>query len=99
MGQKRKTRPETHREHPRDNKLHSSSGTGLSECASHSALPIDKFGAENDIGIVKHSLLERDHKELGVLEVILEHAANVLSMAQIQSSVDLIQNVHRRGLE
>ena len=37
--------------------------------AGDSADAIDKFGAEEDVGIVEHALLERDYDELRFLEV------------------------------
>ena len=50
---------------------------------------VHKLGAEDDVGVAEHALLERDHNELGVGEVRLDHAPNVLGVAQVQSSIHL----------
>mmetsp|Transcript_65002 Transcript_65002/g.164754 ORF Transcript_65002/g.164754 Transcript_65002/m.164754 type:complete len:296 (+) Transcript_65002:306-1193(+) len=49
--------------------------------------------------MVEHALFEGDHDELRVREVRPDHVADVLGVAQVQCRVDLIQNVHRSGLE
>ena len=50
---------------------------------------IHELGAEDDVGVAEHALLERDHNELGVGEVRLDHPPNVLGVAQVQGSVHL----------
>ena len=50
---------------------------------------VDELGAEDDVGITKHALLQADHDELGVGEVRPDHAPNVLRVAQVQRSVHL----------
>ena len=41
---------------------------------------INKLGSEENVGVVEHSVLERDHDELAVLEVVFQHLADVLSV-------------------
>lgn len=50
---------------------------------------VDKLGPEQNVGIGKHALLERDNDELRVGEVRLDHAPDVLCMAQVQRCVHL----------
>lgn len=52
-----------------------------------------EFNLEKDVCIPKHSLLQRDYKELRLREVLLYHFANVLRVLKIKSGVDLIENV------
>ena len=56
----------------------------------HSGHPVNELGAEQDVGVVEHAVLERDHDELGALEVGLEHVANVLGVTEIQGRVHLV---------
>ena len=46
---------------------------------------IDKLGAEKHVGVVEHALLERDDKELRLLEVRLDHRPDVLNTRGAQS--------------
>lgn len=39
---------------------------------------VDKLRPEDDVGVVEHAFLERDHDELARAEMGLEHGANVL---------------------
>lgn len=55
--------------------------------------------AENAVGILEHAILERDDDELGSLESGLDESTDVLCVGQIQGSIDLVKNVHGRGLE
>lgn len=54
---------------------------------------------EDAVGILEHAVLERDDDELGALETCLDQATNVLCMRQIQSGINLVQDVHGSGLE
>ena len=58
---------------------------------------IHKLGSKDNIGIVEHALLQGHHYELRVGEVGLDHPPNILSMAQIQCSVNL-QDTHHLPL-
>jgi hypothetical protein len=40
-----------------------------------------------------------DHNELRLWEVLLDHAANVLGVVQVQGGIDLIKDVQGGGLE
>lgn len=51
--------------------------------------PIHKLGPVYDVCIVEHPFLEGHHYELGIWEVGLDHSSNVLSVAQIQCSINL----------
>ena len=55
---------------------------------------IHKLGPEDDVGVAEHALLQRHHDELGVGEVRLDHAPDVLRVAQVQRSIHL----HRRAV-
>lgn len=55
----------------------------------HSWNPIHKLSAIDDIGVVEHAFLQGDNNELRVGEVGFDHAPNVLSVTQIQRSVNL----------
>ena len=59
---------------------------------------VHELGAEDDVGVAEHALLERDHDELGVGEVRLDHAPNVLGVAQVQRSIHLQHAVCLRGI-
>ena len=50
---------------------------------------IHKLGAEDDAGILEHALFERHNQKLRLREVLLDHAPNVLRVAQIQSRIHL----------
>ena len=52
---------------------------------------VHKLGAEDDVGVAEHALLERDHDELGVGEVRFDHAPDVLRVAQVQCGIHLGQ--------
>jgi hypothetical protein len=52
--------------------------------------PVHKLGAEEDVGVVKHPVLERDDDELGAPEVSLQHVADVLGVTQVQGRVHLV---------
>ena len=50
---------------------------------------IEEFGAEDDVGIVEHTLLQGDHNELGIREVLPDHASNVLCVAEVKRCIHL----------
>ncbi len=52
--------------------------------------PVHKLGAEEDVGVVEHPVLERDDDELGAPEVGLQHVADVLGVTQVQGRVHLV---------
>lgn len=77
--------------------------SGVRPCDSLTHLddtcPISELGPEQYIRIVEQPILQTDDDELRALEPILEQLADMLRMRKIQSRIDLVQNVHRRGLE
>jgi len=50
------------------------------------------------VGVLKEALFETDDDELAALEIFLDHEANVLRVMQVQSRVDLIEDVERGRL-
>lgn len=54
---------------------------------------------ENPVCVLEHAILQRDNNELRSLESRLDQTADVLRVRQIQSSVNLIKNVHWGGFE
>ena len=50
---------------------------------------IHELGAEDDIGVIEHALLQGDHDELRVREVGLDHVPDVLRVAQVQRRIHL----------
>mmetsp|Transcript_126419 Transcript_126419/g.307199 ORF Transcript_126419/g.307199 Transcript_126419/m.307199 type:complete len:273 (+) Transcript_126419:101-919(+) len=68
-------------------------------CPGHSRNTIHKLGAEDNVGVVEHPLLERHHNELRLAEMCPQHGANVLRVRKVQRRVNLIEDVHRSGLE
>ena len=63
------------------------------------ASAVAKAGAKEDIRISEEALLERDDDELGAAEACAEERADVLRVREVERSVDLVEDVHRRGLE
>lgn len=57
------------------------------------------LGLEKNVSVGEEALLERDDDELGALEAVAEELADVLRVAQVESRINLVQDVHRRGLE
>ena len=55
--------------------------------------------AEKDVRVREEALFERDDDELRPAEPRAEQLADVLRVREVQCRVDLIQDVHRRGLE
>jgi len=55
--------------------------------------------AEMDVRIPEESLFERDDDELHAAEPCAAERADVLHVREVQCCVDLVQDVHRRGLE
>ena len=53
---------------------------------------IHKFGPVYDVCIVEHPFLQGHYYELGIWEVGLDHSSNVLSVAQVQCSINLQEN-------
>lgn len=68
--------------------------------ASDGGDAVHEFGAEDDVGVAEHALLQGHHYELGVGEVRLDHAADVLRVAQVQRSIHLHRHkmAHIRAL-
>lgn len=58
-----------------------------------------KARSEDSVGVLKHAVLETDDNELRTLEPCLNETTNVLRMREIQSSVNLVENIHWRGFE
>lgn len=54
---------------------------------------VHKLGAEDDVGIAEHALLQGDHDELRVREVRLDHVPDVLRVAQVQRGIHLQRQV------
>lgn len=54
---------------------------------------------EYSVGILEHAILQTDDNELRTLEPCLDETANILRMGKIQSSVNFVENIHRRRLE
>ena len=50
---------------------------------------IDEFGAEDHVGVLEHALLQRHDNELRMFEVVFDHGANVLGVAQIKRRIHL----------
>lgn len=50
---------------------------------------VDELGAEQHVGVVEHALLQGHHDELGLREVRLDHAPDVLRVAQVQRRIHL----------
>ena len=50
---------------------------------------------EYPVRVLKHAILQTDDDELTSLEPRLDESTNVLGMGQIESGIDLVQNVHR----
>lgn len=57
------------------------------------------LGFKKNVGVGEESLLETDDDELRPFESVSEELTNVLSVRQIQSGVDLVEDVHGSGLE
>ena len=55
----------------------------------HGRHAVDKLGAVQHVRIGEHALLQGDHDELREREVLLDHAPNVLRVAQVQRGVHL----------
>mmetsp|Transcript_9488 Transcript_9488/g.23970 ORF Transcript_9488/g.23970 Transcript_9488/m.23970 type:complete len:387 (+) Transcript_9488:220-1380(+) len=60
---------------------------------------VDELRPEDDVCVVEHALLERDHHELRLREVLANHRTDVLRVAQVEGRVHLVQDVERRRLE
>ena len=73
-------------------------GGGVSVAQGYLALPATHLGAENDVCVVEHALLQRHNDELRLWKVRADHAADVLRVAQIQRGIHLIQDVDWRRL-
>merc|ERR1719424_1692124 len=67
--------------------------------ARHLGGAIHKACSEKDVGVVEHAFLQRDDDKLGMRKVCAYHVADVLCVAEIESRVNLIQDVHRARLE
>jgi hypothetical protein len=50
--------------------------------------------SKDPIGILEHAIFQTDDDELTALEPRFDEPANVLCVGQIQSSIDLVENVH-----
>jgi hypothetical protein len=57
------------------------------------------LGLEQHVRVREESFLETDDDELGSLEAITEEGTDVLGVRQVEGGVDLIEDVHRSGLE
>lgn len=60
---------------------------------------VAEAGTEEHVGVREQPLLERDDDELRALEAGAEELADVLRVREVERGVDLVQDVHRRGLE
>jgi len=60
---------------------------------------IHKLCLEENIGVVKHAIFERDHDELRVSEVGSQHLPNVLCVREVQGCIHLIKDIKRGWLE
>jgi hypothetical protein len=56
----------------------------------HRGHPVHKLGAEENVGVVEHAVLEGHDYELGAPEVGLEHVADVLGVTEVQCSVHFV---------
>ena len=60
---------------------------------------IPEPGLEEDIGIGKQALFERDDDKLTAFESVFEKLSNMLGMLQIESRINFVENVHWCRLE
>lgn len=68
------------------------------QCLNHTGT-FTKPRLENAVGILEHAILERHNNELRSLESGLDQATDILRVRQVESGVDLVENVHWRWLE
>lgn len=61
--------------------------------------PLGEPRPKHTIRILEHPILQTNHHELTPLEPRLDQAPNVLRMRQIQRSINLVEDIHRSGLE
>ena len=90
-----------HKSTPYTTVVHSSTQDTARSCVSPGDCgdTINKLCLEENVGVVEHSVLQRDNYELRVSEVRAQHLADVLGVGEIQCSVYLVQDVDRGGLE
>lgn len=74
-------------------------GRGPMRGALDDRRPVAEARAEEHVRVREEALLERDDDELRALEARAEELADVLRVRQVERGVDLVQDVHRRGLE
>ncbi len=56
-------------------------------------------GPEDSIRILEHAIFQTHNNELTALEPCLDQSADILRMREVQCGIDLVENVHRGGLE
>lgn len=67
--------------------------------SAHRGHPVHELRPEEHVGVIEHAVLEADHDELRVLEVVLEHLSDVLRVGEVEGGVNLVQDVEGRRLE
>ena len=60
---------------------------------------LDKLNLVKHLRILKQPLLQRNDKELRVLEMLGDHDSDILSVRLVKSGVDFIKNVKRGWLK
>ena len=63
------------------------------------ARPFAEPRLEYAVRILEHSIFQAHDDELRALELRLDETSNVLRVRQVESGVDLVQDVHRCRLE
>lgn len=56
--------------------------------------PIPEPSFEQHVGIGKQTFFQRNHDELTAFEPISEQLTDMLRMLQVESGVDLVEDVH-----
>lgn len=56
-------------------------------------------GSEDSVGILEHAVFQTDDNELRALEPSLDQTPYILRVREVQSGVNLIQDVHRCRFE
>jgi hypothetical protein len=63
------------------------------------ARPVAEARLEEHVRVREQALLEADDDELAALEARAEELPDVLRVREVERGVDLVEDVHRRGLE
>ena len=71
----------------------------MSKTYLYNRSPVPESSPKQNIGIGKQAFLERDDNELTAFEAISEELPDVLCVLQVESGVNLVENVHGSRLE